>query len=255
MILLLGGTSETAPIARGLARAGYQVLASKATNIVQKNDVEPNITQRIGMLDKASMMQLIREKNINAVVDCTHPYALKVRQTARAAAAQAAIPYFTIIRPEIVAENEEIIFAADHAEAAVIACASGRPVLLTTGSKNLAPYIRESRKQNVRLVVRVLPEAESISACTTAGIQPDCIITGRGPFSLEENRQVIKKYKIGVLVTKDSGKAGGVEEKLRAAHLEGCRVIVVRRVKQPTKNVFADTEKLLAAVMAEVEKE
>jgi precorrin-6A/cobalt-precorrin-6A reductase len=39
----------------------------------------------------------------------------------------------------------------------------------------------------------------------------------------------IRQHHIGVLVTKDSGKAGGVPDKLLAAQMEQCLVIAVRR--------------------------
>jgi len=65
------------------------------------------------------------------------------------------------------------------------------------------------------------------------GILPETIITGKGPFSADENRSTIRNFRIGILVTKDSGKVGGVSEKLEAARLEGCRVVVARRPEPP----------------------
>ncbi len=252
MILLLGGTSEAAPIARGLAEAGYRVLVSTATKIVQQPDAHPGISRRTGPLDKAGMIRLIQERGITAVVDCAHPYAAEVRAAARSAAREAAIPCFTLIRPEGISGNEDVFFAADHDEAAGIACSLGRPVLLTTGSKNLAPYAKASRASGVALIVRVLPEEESLQACAAAGIAPESVVTGRGPFSLAENRKTIKEFGVGVLVTKDSGRAGGVGEKLEAARLEGCRVVVVRRPERPEGQVFEDPADLIAAVLATV---
>jgi precorrin-6A/cobalt-precorrin-6A reductase len=63
-----------------------------------------------------------------------------------------------------------------------------------------------------------------------------------------ENRATIRKYGIGVVLTKDSGTAGGVPEKLEAARLEGCRVVVVRRPEQ-TGEYFDQMEPLLKTLL------
>ena len=49
-------------------------------------------------------------------------------------------------------------------------------------------------------------------------------------------------------MTKDSGKAGGVPEKLEAARLEGCRVVVVRR-PEPPEEYFDQVETLIRGLL------
>ncbi|MEN6466194.1 MAG: precorrin-6A reductase [Syntrophaceae bacterium] len=234
MILLLGGTSDTAPIATRLARAGMRVLVSLATDVPLETGagLYPGIEERSGPLDPESMASLVREKGISLIVDATHPYAVSIRETARAAARRLKVPYLTYVRPAGVAhaaESDSILYAAGHEDAARIAFSFGRPVLLTTGSRNLAPYAREAKSAQARLAVRVLPHASSLQACRALDIPEENIVAGRGPFSLETNRETIRKFGIGVLVTKDSGAAGGVGAKIEAARREGCRVVIVNR--------------------------
>jgi precorrin-6A/cobalt-precorrin-6A reductase len=143
------------------------------------------------------------------------------------------------------AAPEGIAFAAGHDEAARLACADGRPVLLTTGSRNLLPYAEESRRTGVDLVVRVLPHPDSRAACRAAGIPDDMIIAARGPFPVAENLDTIRAFGIGVVVTKDSGEAGGVPAKILAAARENCRVIVVARPPQGGGLVFQDPSQLI----------
>ena len=148
-------------------------------------------------------------------------------------------------------EGEDIHFAADHAEAAEMAFAFGRPVLLTTGSRNLAPYAEAARRTGLPYAARVLDTRESREACRAAGIPEDRIIAGRGPFSLEENLAAIRRFGIGVIVTKESGRIGGVDAKLAAARLTHCEVIVIRRPEMPTSGpVFDDPAALIAALKA-----
>jgi len=73
MILLLGGTSETAPLAEALANAGYRVLVSTATDIPLDVGSQPNIAQRRGPLSEPEMAALVHEQQIKAIVDAAHP--------------------------------------------------------------------------------------------------------------------------------------------------------------------------------------
>ncbi len=232
MILLLGGTSETAPIASALADAGFNVLVSTATNAPLKVGDHPNISRRSGRLDVDQMVQLANQRGVLAIVDASHPYATTLRANARTAADQLKIPYLSWTRPPMPELDGLITYASDHDGAAEAAFSFGLPVLLTTGSRNLESYVNRANANRIRLVARVLNHPSSIEACRKAGISDDNIVFGRGPFSVEENLAVIKQYGIGVLVTKDSGYAGGVPEKLEAARLAGCQVVFVQRPTQ-----------------------
>ncbi len=248
VILLLGGTADTAPIAVRLARAGKRVLVSVATDVPLETGAgdHPGIEERSGPLDAEGIASLVREKGISLIVDATHPYAVTIRETARAAARRLAVPYITYVRPPEAADagrSDEIVFASGHEEAARMAFSFGRPVLLTTGSRNLAPYATEAKASRARLVVRVLPHASSLQACRALRITDENIIAARGPFSLETNRETIRKFGIGALVTKDSGAAGGFSAKIEAARLESCRVVVVKRpeISPQTKDVYFES--------------
>ena len=248
MILLLGGTSETAGLARGLADAGYDVLVSTATEISLDVGSHPRIQRRTGPLDEAGLTRLLREKEVRGIVDATHPYAALVREMTRCLARRLGLPYLTLIRPGDIRDSQGIFFAASHGEAAKFAFSQGRPVFLTTGAKHLLPYVWEAKKMAIPLYVRVLPEKASLEACRQAGVDEKSVIAARGPFSVEENRAVIRRFEIGVLVTKDSGKAGGTAEKLAAARQEGCRVVVVQRPVLHSDGAYDDPDALMQAV-------
>lgn len=251
MILLLGGTSEAGPIALELAKRGFRVLVSQATDVPLKLPDHPGIERRSGILDAAGLEDLIRKHDIHAIVDAAHPFAAQLHATATRLARELHIPGFSYVRPGLSEQpGEEMVMVPDHVSAARMAFSWGRPVLLTVGAKNLEPYVERSRAARVPLLVRVLDREESREACRLAGVPPEFVVTGRGPFSVEDNRLVIRHFSIGVLVTKDSGSAGGVPEKLRAAREEGCRVVVVARPLVPRGEVFSD----LAALVRSVER-
>jgi precorrin-6A/cobalt-precorrin-6A reductase len=233
MILLLGGTSETAPLANALVKQGFSVLVSTATDIPLDIGDHPAIRKRTGLLDESQLTRLLLDEKIRGVVDATHPYAEAIGPLARKVAGQLQLPYFRWLRPPALSEETETLLAADHAEAAALAFSLGAPILLTIGSKNLEPYIRESRRTGLPVIARVLDHPDSLAACQKLGLSRELVITGKGPFSVDENRSTIRNFRIGVLVTKDSGEAGGLPEKLEAARLEGCRVVVLRRPEPP----------------------
>lgn len=249
MILLIGGTSETAPIASGLAEAGYEVLVSTATDSRLDVGRHPRISRRTGRLDGEGMAALGKETGVRAIVDAAHPYAAAVHEAAESAAKRLGIPCLTFRRQDAPPPEGPVLFAATHAEAAEMGFAEGRPVLLTTGSQNLGPYAEAARHTGILLAVRVLDAPESLAACRAAAIPEERIIAGRGPFSLEENLAAIRRFEIGVIVTKESGRAGGFEAKITAARQENCKVIVLSRPERAAIGLTYDDPATLISAL------
>jgi precorrin-6A/cobalt-precorrin-6A reductase len=247
MILLLGGTSETASLAEAIAAQGFSVLVSTATDIPLDIGNHPAIRRRTGLLDEPQLTLLLLKERVLGVVDATHPYAQAIGPLARKVAGQLQLPYFRWLRPATLSEETGILLAVDHSEAAALAFSFGRPVLLTIGSKNLEPYTLESRRIGIPVIARVLDHPDSRTTCQKLGLPPEAVVTGKGPFSVEENRATLRRLGIGVIVTKDSGVAGGVPEKMEAAKLEDCRVVVVRR-PEPPGEYFDQAESLVKAL-------
>jgi precorrin-6A/cobalt-precorrin-6A reductase len=253
-LLLLGGTRETRALADALVAAGYEVLVSTATDAPLDLGVDPRTSRRCGRLDLAAMTELVRSQSIALLVDAGHPYAVALHATAREAAAASGVKLLLFSRPGVVEPREAdgrsvVVFARDHAEAAEQAFAGAGAVLLTTGSRNLRPYAEASRRSGMPLVVRVLPHPESLAACREMRLAPENVVAARGPFTVQDNRELIRKFTIRTLVTKDSGEAGGVLAKLEAARQEDCRVVVVQRPEEQGEH-FTDIRALAEAARA-----
>lgn len=254
VILLLGGTTEAFPIANALSDEGYSVLLSTATDLEPRGGFPAGVERTIGMLDDAGMAQLISRRGIRAVVDATHPYAAAASENAWHACRRTNTPYVAWERPGGVADGPNVHRAGNHEAGAALACSFGRPVLLTIGVRNLAPYVSMAGKSKTKLVARVLDTPESVAACRKAGLGPAEIVCATGPFSVTENLSLIQKHSIGVLVTKDSGDAGGVGAKVAAARKAGCRIVVIERSERPQPG-FSTISELLAAINALMEFE
>lgn len=102
---------------------------------------------------------------------------------------------------------------------------------MTTGSKELSVYASSEKIKN-RLYVRVLPGLESLHICMEQEISGKQIIALQGPFSEEMNTAILHQYQIQCMVTKKSGRAGGYEEKIKAAKKQEFRSMSSGRKKQ-----------------------
>jgi len=252
VILLLGGTSEAAVIAAALAAAGIRVLVSTATDLTSSVSESALVSVRAGVLDEGGLHALIVAAGARAVVDATHPYAAAVTGNARTAAARAGVPCLRYLRAPAARAQIGVTAVSDHEEAARVAFSRGRPVLLTIGTRHLAPYLREAKRTSVPVAARVLPAAASVKACEDAGLPAGHIIPARGPFSVMQTVEVIRRFGSGVLVTKDGGAAGGVPEKLEAARREACTVVLITRPVETVaaSRVFKEIGALVEACVA-----
>ena len=236
-VIIFGGTTEGRELSQALAAAGAEVVVSVASKVgVEEQAAAEGITVSVGRRDEEQMRQLIRGADV--VVDATHPYAVLVTENIRQAAEKEGVRRLRLVRESDAltaeapgaAKGFSVLVAADAAEAArlarEIAGASGR-VLLTTGSKDLQVYASVLPPEH--LFARVLPLVASIEACETVQIPHKNIIAVQGPFSEELNRAVIRDYSIDVLITKESGRAGGFPEKIRACESCGIPAIVIAR--------------------------
>lgn len=246
VILLLGGTSETAGLVEALLREGLEVLVSTATDASLL--IPEDARRRCGRLDAGGIAALCRHERVLAIVDAGHPYAKELHEACRKASALAGLPLLRFQRAASDLPADAFI-AADHEEAAWSAFAVGGPVLLTTGSRNLAPYVAEARRTGLPLLARVLDHPESLAACALARLESGEILAGRGPYCLEENRALIRRHGARALVTKDSGEAGGVEAKLKAARLENCHIVIVSRPSE-NEEAFQEPHRLAQAAAA-----
>ena len=104
-------------------------------------------------------------------------------------------------------------------------------ILITTASKELAPYTRIPDFA-ARCYVRALPTVEALEKCQALGFRRDHLILMQGPFSEEMNVAQLRYAEAGYLVTKASGETGGFPEKCEAALALGVEVICVGRPKE-----------------------
>lgn len=226
-VLIFGGTTEGRELAEYCAARGISALSSVATEMGAELLPE-GADVRVGRLDSDGMAALIRS-GFSFVADATHPYAVEASANIKAACETVGVRYFRVIREGGLSEYGEVV--SDTEELVGRLNAVSGTVLSTLGSKEAAALTAVSGYAE-RVWLRILPDAENIERCVVLGFDREKIIAARGPFSVEKNIEDLRKSGAAVLVTKNSGAAGGYPEKAAAARECGVTLITVGRPRE-----------------------
>ena len=186
-----------------------------------------------GRLGRDEMVSLFAHAEI--VIDATHPFATEVTGNLQSATKAASVRYVRVLREEdsCCCDNMTSKYHDDIPSCIKVLNNTEGNILFTTGSKDL-PQICRMLDDISRVYVRVLPSIKSLEICEEAGIRNDHIIAMHGPFTEDMNIALIRQYDIKVLVTKDSGKTGGVDEKVLACEKTGIPCFCIKRPKHET---------------------
>lgn len=225
---MFAGTTEGRVLAERLADT-YALTVCVATEYgeVLLHDIR-GITVHTGRMAAEEMVRFFRAHTFTRILDATHPYAALVTENIQNAAASCGIPYLRILRDS---ENttENAVYVSSVTEARDFLMNTDGNILITTGSKELAAYAGLNPS---RLYARVLPLDTSLEACKQAGIEPSHILAMQGPFSEEMNIAQLHAVSARYLVTKESGKNGGFDEKIRAARTAGVVPVIIGRPRE-----------------------
>lgn len=221
-VLLLGGTGEARELAAELTRTGVPVISSLAGRVAGPRLPEGEV--RVGGFGGPDgLATWLRDNDIAAVVDATHPFAERISSSAVQACATAAVPLLRLERPGWSEGPGDAWSWVDdtHAAAAAIP-ALGERVFLTTGRQGLSAFAGVPAWFLVRCID---PPAPPLPARHE-------LLLDRGPYTREGELGLIDRHEIDLLVTKDSG-GRLTEAKLVAARERRLRVIVIRRPPRP----------------------
>ncbi len=232
--MIFSGTTEGRKLSKMLSAAAVEhivsVVSQYGSDVMEKS---PYLDVRIGRMDEEEMKEFLSSSGFekdDVIVDATHPYALLASENIKKAAAFAGCRLYRVARKkDCTGFSDEICFYENIEEFAKFADSSEGNILLTTGSNTLPQYCKNVSAETLsRTYVRILPAKESMDICHDNGIEMSRIIAMQGPFTVEINRALFRQYDIRHMLTKESGAAGGFEEKMEAAAAAGvsCHVIV-----------------------------
>jgi precorrin-6A/cobalt-precorrin-6A reductase len=222
-LLILGGTGEAAALARAvLARFGdaLEVTTALAGRTRHPGPI-PGQVRIGGFGGAAGLADYLVTQRIDRLIDATHPFAAEISSAARLACDQARVPRLLLVRSAWRRHPLDRWIEVDSVEAAAqIVGRVGRRALLTVGAGEVAAFAPAS---SVRFVVRMIDPPRA-----PLPLRFHEVVLGRGPFALAEERQLLQRQAIDVMVCKASGGAA-TEAKLVAARELSLPVIMVRR--------------------------
>jgi precorrin-6Y C5,15-methyltransferase (decarboxylating) len=229
-VLVFGGTTEGRVLAGYLRDAKIPHEVSVATEYggeILRDTGENSFV--VGRKNAKEIMKLIKSDDFTVVVDSTHPFATAVSKEIKSACKKTGVTYLRLKRnTDAGFGSDKLTVFVDSLEDAISELLPEKGViLLLTGSKELKK-ITAGLADVFRVYARVLPNEESISKCVDAGLKGKQIIAMQGPFSRQMNVALIKEVGASVILTKESGKTGGLDEKLEAARECGVKAVVIR---------------------------
>ncbi len=253
-VWLIGGTRESRDLAVAIAKKRYPCTISVTTEAARAlYPPLPELSVWVTRFDADSLSCFLQTEDIAAVVDGSHPFAVKVSRLAIAMAAQAGIPYLRYERPAI--DGSEIAGgtqAAGGSPAIVLESVEGllsgdwlrsQRVLLTIGSRPLPLF--QPWQKDAELFARILPAPEALERAFSAGFSADRLIALRPPVSLELERALWQQWNISLVVTKASGAVGGEAIKQQVATELGVPLVAIAR---PNVDYPQQTSKMAAVL-------
>lgn len=221
-LLLLGGTAEARALAAEVhADADVEVVSSLAGRV--PDPALPVGAVRIGGFGGADgLVAWLRDEQVDAVVDATHPFAARITANAAAACARVGLPHVVLARPAW-PRGRAIGVGSDVEAARFVARQGYSRVFLTTGRSGTAAFAGLDAWFLIRAVTppedHLLPRRHEM-------------LLSRGPYDYEGERKLLAENRIDAMVTKNSG-GDMTRAKVDAATDLGIPVVMVERPMLP----------------------
>ncbi|MBD2364721.1 cobalt-precorrin-6A reductase [Anabaena minutissima FACHB-250] len=233
-VLILGGTGDAAELTARVANIpGIEAIASLAGRTREPSVPEGNV--RIGGFGGVSgLANYLCQMQVDLLIDATHPFASQISWNAAAAANQVNIPRLMLIRPpweKVV--GYRWVEVDNHQAAAKVLEKQAKRVFLTVGRQELGAF---AHLKNIWFLMRMI-DPPGADALVPSGV----ILCDRGPFALENERQILIQHNIDTIVSKNSG-GNATYAKIVAARELGIQVVMINRPPLPPGEQVADVD-------------
>jgi precorrin-6A/cobalt-precorrin-6A reductase len=182
---------------------------------------ENRVSIRVGGFGGATgLANYLRSEQIDLLIDATHPFAAEISFNAAKAASECGIGRLMLIRPPWEAQPaDKWIEVESHQEAANILPGLAQRIFLTIGRQEIPAY---SHLKNIWFLMRMIDSPDA-----NAAVPQGKLLWEKGPFSYEEERDILQQYEIGAIVSKNSG-GDATYAKIIAARELGLPVMLKR---------------------------
>lgn len=237
-VLILGGTGDAAELAAKVATIqGLEAITSLAGR-TREPSVPLGDLRVGGFGGVAGLASYLRVMQIDLLVDATHPFATQISFNAADAATEVGVPRLMLIRRPWEKGSSDRWIEVDSVEAAAASIANqAQRVFLTVGRQELATF---AHLEEIWFLMRMIdPPTDD------ALVPPGVILCDRGPFTLNNERQILIHNKIDTIVSKNSG-GDATKDKIIAARELGVNVVMVNRPAIPPGEQVTDVDGALA---------
>lgn len=228
-IILFGGTWEGRMLADFLGENDISSMVSVVSEYgASLLSGSQTLKIRSGVLPREEMKELFQREMPRLVVDATHPYASHISRTIQDVCCGLGIKHVSVRREGSPTDGYMVFDDLDQMIDHLNGPDRNKVVFSTLGAKS-SPSLARIERHDERVFTRILPSETSLRQALDAGIPPGHIICMQGPFSRMINEAMFRETRASVLLTKESGKAGGFSEKVRAADDLDMEVLILRR--------------------------
>ncbi len=237
-LLLLGGTADARYLAESLYQNNIELIYSIA-GLVRLPKLPCQIVSG-GFTQFGGLENFISSENITAIIDVTHPYAQTMSSKAAKVSKLCKIPYWRFHRREWQQQAGDNWQFFDNWKNALPVLAEKKSVLLTAGQleQSFVEALSQNKQQRQFLRTAVAPKIDLPKTMTW--------IKAIGPFSYEDEFDLMRKNNIDVLISKNSGGDSTIA-KLHAARELALPVLMLKRPQLPdadqlffTRDEFVD---------------
>lgn len=233
-ILILGGTTEAAELARRLAPLPLRVITSLAGRTRDPARLHGEVRSG-GFGGAEGLARYIEAEGISIVVDATHPFATRISPNAAKAAELAGRPIIRLERPAWrKTEGDDWQDVATLEEAASAIPPNSR-VLLALGRQHIAGF---ATRPDVHFVVRMIDPPEA-----PLGLASYELVLAR-PGNVGDETAFLHDRRITHIVCRNSG-GSAAYAKLEAARKLKIPAIMIARPPQNFANAVGDVEAVL----------
>lgn len=233
-VLILGGTVEARDLAGLLMKSGFEPVTSLA-GITQNPADRAGATRKGGFGGAQGLAECAAAEGFCALIDATHPFALRISNYAEEAARLSGLPVLRLERAAWAPEPGDRWTEVANNFAALNALPSGARVLLTIGRKEVSPYFART---DITGIARMI---EPLDINVTENWR---VLLARPPFSLKDELGLLSENAISHLVTKNSG-GEETRAKLEAARMRGVEVVLIKRPAKPRIPTVRDAGSVL----------
>lgn len=233
-VFLMGGTKDSVDIIKHLKKDyNVYILTTTTTEYGSKLAILGGSDEVIARpLPKDQILEILNKNKFDVFIDATHPFASHVTKTAIECSEIMELPYIRFERPiskigKMNVEKLHVVKSFEDARKLIVSKWNQDNILHLAGSNTMEFIVKSINPKN--FYPRILNIESSIKKCEELKIPKENIFFMNGVSTEKENIDLIKKIDAKVIISKESGKTGGLSEKLNAAIKTNIDFILIER--------------------------